>query len=71
MDLLEKLFISPRITSKEIVEEMKVSPATANTLLSKFESAGIIEERTGNKRNKVYLFKKYIDVLLERKEVKD
>lgn len=62
-DLVRLIFARPRLKSKMVVEELDVTAATANSLLQNFVSAGILTERTGNKRNREYVFKKYMNLL--------
>ena len=64
-ELLHLIFRLPKIRSKTVVKELGVSAATANSLLKNFEEAGILVEKTGNQRNKVYWFKGYIELITE------
>ncbi len=61
------LFQNPIITSKKLVGELNIAASTANRLLSEFEKLGIIEEYTGFRRNRKYIFKDYFE-LFDRKE---
>ena len=65
--ILRILFQNPIITSNKLVEELNIAPSTANRLLSEFEKLEIIEEYTGFKRNRKYIFKDYFE-LFNRKE---
>jgi len=65
--LLRILFQNPIITSNKLVEELNIASSTANRLLSEFEKLEIIEEYTGFKRNRKYIFKDYFE-LFNRKE---
>jgi len=59
---LDLLFERPIISGKEIAQRLEQpSTQTIYNLMKKFESAGILREITGQKRNQVYAF----DVLLE------
>ncbi len=61
---LDLMFERPIISSKEIREKLEQpSPQTLYNLIDKFEAEGIIEEITGNKRNKVYAFGKLLDII--------
>lgn len=66
-ELLRLIFARPRLKSKMVVEELKVTPATANSLLSNFVKVGILVEKTGNQRNREYIFKKYMNLLTDIK----
>jgi len=60
--LLRILFQNPIITSNKLVEELNIASSTANRLLSEFEKLEIIEEYTGFKRNRKYIFKDYFEL---------
>lgn len=62
IQLLKILFQNPIITPKELVEEMQIAHSTANRLLSDFVKLEIIEEYTGFKRNRKYIFKDYFEI---------
>ncbi len=64
--MLRILFQNPIITSKKLVEELNIATSTANRLLSEFEKLGIIQEYTGFRRNRKYIFKDYFE-LFDRK----
>lgn len=66
-DLVRLIFARPRLKAKMIVEELKVTPATANSLLTNFVNIGILAERTGNLRNREYIFRKYMNLLTDIK----
>ena len=67
IQLLNILFQNPIITSKKLVNELNIASSTANRFLSEFEKLGIIEEYTGFRRNRKYIFKDYFE-LFDRKE---
>lgn len=52
---MEMLFRNPYICSKDVVEGLGVSLPTANKVLGKLESDGVIREVTGRRRNRLYL----------------
>ncbi len=62
IQLLKILFQNPIITSNKLAEEMQVAHSTANRLLFDFEKLGIIEEYTGFKRNRKFIFKEYFEI---------
>ncbi len=62
--LLELLFSMPIITSKDVQNKLGIrSKDTISRLLEKFVKAGIIEEVSGKKRYKKYMFSEYIDII--------
>ena len=62
IQLLDILFQNPIITSNILVEEMQIAHSTAGRLLSDFEKLEIIEEYTGFKRNRKFIFKEYFEI---------
>jgi Fic family protein len=61
--LFDELFNRPLITVKAIVGITKLSYPNANHLASVFEDLGILKEITGQKRNRIYEFFDYMDIL--------
>ena len=60
---VEMLFRNPYITSRNIVEELDISVPTANKILDRFQSEGILREVTGKRRNRLYCAEEIIDIL--------
>lgn len=65
MRLLEYLFLRPIVTAQVIESALSVSQPTANSLLNKLESLGILEETTKQKWGKTYRYKPYLEILRE------
>ncbi len=63
--MLESLFHKPYVSVNDIAKEFNVSFQTASTLVSQFEKAGILEETTGRKRDKRYVYAEYVNILSE------
>lgn len=61
--VVEMLFRNPYITSRNIVEELDISVPTANKILDRFQSEGILREVTGKRRNRLYCAEGVIDIL--------
>ncbi|WP_400210031.1 Fic family protein [Methanomethylophilus alvi] len=61
--VVEMLFRNPYITSRNIVEELDISVPTANKILDRFQSEGILREVTGKRRNRLYCAEGIIDIL--------
>lgn len=53
----------PIATSNWISEKTGISPATVNKSLEKLQEIGVINELTSQKRNKLYSYKKYIEIM--------
>lgn len=61
--VVEMLFRNPYITSRNIVEELDISVPTANKILDRFQSEGILREVTGKRRNRLYCAEGITDIL--------
>lgn len=59
----------PLITSAALVKKIGIMPNTVNKALSELTSLGILKEITGKKRNRIYSYWKYIDILNEGTEL--
>ena len=57
---LELLFEKPIVSTSQIVEDTGISYAAANNSIAKLKTLGIVEEITGNRRNRRFAFKPYI-----------
>lgn len=60
--LLDYLFQHPIIGVRNAEKAVGCSYATANTLVRQFEDIGILEEKTGRQRNRVYRYDSYLDL---------
>lgn len=65
LKLLDELFNRPLITVNSIIEITALSYPNANRLASIFEDMGLLKEITGQKRNRIYEFVEYMDILNE------
>jgi len=63
--LLEKLFYTPYMSVKNVSQAFSISYQAASMLVNQFEKHGILMEITGKKRDKMYVYKQYIDILSE------
>jgi Fic family protein len=61
--LIDLLFKTPLISTKEIIDKLKISKEAANELVKKFEKIHILKEITGKQRYKKYSFKQYIEII--------
>jgi Fic family protein len=60
--LLNYLYSKPVITAADVVESLKVTKPTANTLVKDFMTLGILNEQTGFRRNRVFIFTEYLSL---------
>jgi len=61
--VLRLLMESPIASSGQLVVNTGISPATINKTLVHLEHLGIIREITGRKRNRLFAYKKFVDIL--------
>ncbi|HCP08813.1 MAG TPA: cell filamentation protein Fic [Candidatus Moranbacteria bacterium] len=59
-ELLKYLYSQPVTNVKQIMEKMKITSPSANSLVKKFQQAGILKELTGFKRNRRFVFDEYL-----------
>ncbi len=60
--LLKNLYTNPYTTTARVQQILDVSPATANAFVADFVHLGILKERTGYKRNRVFAFEEYLEI---------
>jgi Fic family protein len=53
----------PISTAGWLVKKTTISPATVNKCLNHLESLGIVSELTGQKRNRLYSYTRYIEIM--------
>jgi Fic family protein len=63
--LLERPIASPN----RLQEKTQLSPATVNTCLRELEAIAIVRELTGQKRNRLYAYSQYVDVMNQGTEL--
>ena len=61
--LLDLLFMQPLVSVKSVQSELGLSAVLANMLISSLEDFGILREITGYRRNRVFVFSEYIEML--------
>lgn len=59
---------TPITDSKKITRDCKISLPTTNKALHHLMALGVVKEVTGKARNKVYIYKRYLDILNENLE---
>jgi Fic family protein len=60
--LLTYLYSKPVVTVADVMNELKVTKQTANTLIQDFEKLKILVEQTGFKRNRIFIFEQYLNL---------
>jgi len=60
--LMNRLYSNPVINSSDVTEHLKVTPATANSLIEDFMRLGILKEITGGKRYRIFIFQEYLNL---------
>ncbi len=63
------LLAHPIASPNRLVEQTLLSPATVNTCLAHLENIGIVKELTGQKRNRLYGYAQYIDIMNQGTEL--
>ena len=61
-NLLHFLYSNPVTDSQEISKHLSINPSTALRLIEDFIRMGILKEITGYKRNRVFVFEKYLQL---------
>ncbi len=59
--LLNLLYRKPFIETKHVSEELNVTTRTANELIKDFQENNILTEITGKRRNRIFIFKEYVE----------
>lgn len=57
------LFQQPFVNSIKVRKELEIKSSAAQTLLAEFVTTGILQEITGQKRNRVFVFEDYLKIL--------
>lgn len=60
--LMRELYKKPVINAQQMAQILNISAATANRLIEEFQRLGILHEKTGYKRNRMFIFKEYIQL---------
>ena len=61
--LLEYLFNKPILNTKDVELFFSITPKAANELIQIFETLNIIQETTGQHRNRIFVFKQYLSIM--------
>jgi Fic family protein len=60
---LEYMKRLPQVTVALLSKELKITTPTARSALNHLNATGVLEEVSGKKRDKVYVYRKYLDIL--------
>lgn len=60
---LEYMKRLPQVTVPLLARELKMTAPTARSALNRMVSVGVLEEMSGKKRDKVYVYRKYLEIL--------
>lgn len=60
---LEYMKRLPQVTVPLLAKELQMTQPTARSALNHMQVLGILEEASGKKRDKVYIYRKYLDIL--------
>lgn len=67
-EILEYMKHLPQVTIPLLTQELTISAPTARSSLNHLLRLGIIEQISGKKRNKIYIYRKYLSLLEEGTE---
>ncbi|MBN4052093.1 Fic family protein, partial [Cytophagaceae bacterium AH-315-L13] len=62
IELFNYLYTKPVIVSSEVAKNLKVNITTAHRLIQDFEKLKILKEKTGFKRNRIFVFEEYLSL---------
>ena len=66
LSFMRALYKNPIVNIVETASQLQTSKATVNRLIADFERLGILSEITGFRRNRLFVFKNYIDLFSKR-----
>lgn len=61
--IIEYMKLLPQVTVSSVASELGMTAPTARSALNHMTSIGVIEEKSQRKRDKVYVYRKYLDIL--------
>lgn len=62
--VVDVLYDIPIVSRKKVLENSGMKPSTLNTTINSLMEKNIIEEITGQGRNQIFAFRKYMDIFL-------
>lgn len=67
MQLMHYLYTKPIVDASEVAKVLNVNTSTSYRLIQEFEKLKILKEKTGYKRNRIFVFEQYLN-LFERNQ---
>ncbi len=61
-ELLKQLFAKPVVSAKEVENILLISKPTAQSLVKRLSELGVLREKTGNSRNRIFVLRVYLDL---------
>lgn len=71
MQIIDHLFARPSLTVKQAATYAQITPAAAGRIIDALVQDGVLEEVTGQKRNRVFLARGIMDVMTQRRSPDD
>lgn len=69
LQIHHEFLMRPILTSPDLVDRTDITPLTVNRSLEKLCSLGVLQEVTGQKRNRIFAYTQYLDILNEGTEL--
>ena len=66
LQLVDELFANPALTNPTAARRLSITPRAAQRNIEKLVAAGILEEATGQRRNRVYVAPKILRIIEQR-----
>jgi Fic family protein len=61
-EFLLQLYSAPIVSPREAEQKLGVTAATANRLITELEKLGVLQEKTGYARNRLYVLHEYLEI---------
>jgi Fic family protein len=62
LQLLESLYQQPVVTNRSVAETLGIAPANATPLVGRLVDLRLLQEITGQRRNRRYVYRQYLDL---------
>ncbi len=60
--LIQELYKKPVTNAQQVAQMLNVTTTTANRLIAEFQKLGILQEKTGYRRNRMFVFTEYLQL---------
>jgi len=60
---LEYMKLLPQVTASFLAKELQMTQPTERSASNHLKSIGVLEDASGKKRDKIYIYRKYLDIL--------